>query len=224
LLLRTPRRFLAAGVVCNHKLTRMILEISFETSLFYGFTIIPIVTAILIATYSAFLLTKLQLIKTSIIGFGKHLLKVLDEIRSISDMKIDTQINSQREFLIEDISREDIEAINIRISTINEALKNISNTSQELAYYENRGMIKVIGSIQKKCHVLKSDLYRKSKQLYITSGILIVLSISCLPLIPLLNLNNLIFAFLVFSLQVAGLIFCIYRTLYMIFIFFKKDY
>jgi hypothetical protein len=200
--------------------------------MFYFFSAIPQVLGALAGLLGVFLLFKFQSLNKSIISFGQQILDKLETRYFL--MNIYDQYFNQCHINLKDaILRNDQETTVSQVAGINRILdeKDKTDTLMHKNTEEknlDKGLLKtfkIIENIQWSCLEFKDNLSQSSKRLFFNCAFVIVLSLACLPLIPILN-NDKTSIFLVF-IVIAILIWfsiCVFRISWVVIVSLSHDY
>jgi len=203
--------------------------INYDTSLLYGLSAIPQVLAALIAFVGVFLLFKFQSLNSTIISFGEQTVDFFVRQPFLVNC-INKELQLFLERLNHGIIRKDSETVASQVTGIIAALKTtkISFSLDDQSNREEKNILFTIehnNKIQFDCLSIRDGLKKRFKYLLINSGIVIISSILCLPLVPLFSecgkTNIMIIFFLVLTLW---LLYCIVEIYRMIQFSFKRDY
>ena len=198
--------------------------IDFENSFYYLFSTIPQVLGALIALFGVFLLFKFQSIKNTIISFGNQTLDYLNNEQFLLDIS-DRDFNNSKEYLKHGILRQDQETVASQVSGIDQQLKKIDEKeltqNQKLILWK----IKHNNEIQFSCLKKRDVLRNKTKHLLYNSVFLIIISLICLPIIPiLLNKNNFLLQSIISLIVVLWFGYCLFGIIKVIIESLARDY
>jgi hypothetical protein len=170
------------------------MHINFENSMYYFFSAIPQVLGALAGLLGVFLLFKFQSLNKSIISFGEQILDKMETISFLININ-DPHLRHSQSNLKDAIIRNDQETAVSQVAAINYNL-DLKDKADTLMHpnaeerIENKGLLstfKIIENIQWSCLEFKDNLSQSSKRLFFNCATVIILSLVCLPFVPLLN-------------------------------------
>jgi len=208
-------------------------SINFENSLMYFFSATPQVVGALIGLLGVFLLFKFQSLTKSIIGFGEQILLHLNTEPFLVEIN-DRSIRLLKYHLNDGIMRQDQETVVSQISGLNSRLNQLEKEIHFIEHdnpeikSERHGLIqtfKICENIQWRCLAFKYNLIRDSKILLVNCIAVIIFSLFCLPLVPLLtNTGNLAVMIIIASMILIWFGYCLIKMLWIVIISLSHDY
>lgn len=209
------------------------MNINFENSFLYFFSVIPQVIGALAGLLGVFLLFKFQSLNKSIIGFGEQILLHLNNEPFLVEID-DRQIRLLKSHLNDGIMRNDQETVvsqiaglNYRLDQINKENNFIQHENLEIKSERNRLIqtFRICENIQWTCLEYKYNLTQDSKRLLIHCIGVILLSLLCLPFVPLLHTGGylvILFLFSIFVLLWFGK--CLINIVWIVIVSISHDY
>lgn len=209
------------------------LNINFENSFLYLFSAIPQVIGALAGLLGVFLLFKFQSLNKSIIGFGEQILLHLNNEPFLVEIK-DRELRLLKSHLNDGIMRNDQETVVSQIAGLNYRLDQIEK-DVHFIHHENleikserNGLIqtfKICENIQWTCLEYKYNLTQDSKRLLANCIGVILISLLCLPFVPLLHSSgNLIVLGLISILVLIWFGMCLIKIVWTVIVSISHDY
>lgn len=208
------------------------MQTNFENSFLYFFSAIPQVLGALAGLLGVFLLFKFQNLNKSIISFGEQIIDKLDTKSFLITIN-DRELRRYQSNLKDAILRNDQETVVSQVAAINHTL-DLKDKADTLIHdnpdlkRENIGLLqtfKIIENIQWSCLEFKDNLSQDSKKLFFNCAGVIIVSLLCLPIVPVTNSKvYLPFLFLIGLLVIIWFGTCVLKIVWMVIISLSHDY